>query len=410
MRLEEFLPDDGYNGTLLCRVWVPARLNGGVAGPSPALIREDGVFDVSHLGPTCSELLESNLPGLLEAAAASTPPGQYIGLPRDILANSLSEQRDPALPRLLTPVDLQPVKACGVTFVRSLLERVIEERAAGDPSKAGSIRQNLSSALGTSLASVVPGSKQAEHLKSLLIEQNMWSQYLEVGIGPYAEVFTKCQPLSAVGHGDFIGINEISHWNNPEPELVLIVDSKARIVGATLGNDVNLRDIEGRSALLLGKAKDNNASASIGPFIRLIDDTFTLQALKSQDLQLQIHGEDGFVLKDRSSVSQISRDVTDLVDQTINASHQYPDGLALFTGTLFAPIQDRDAPGKGFTHHAGDLVSIRSSHLGCLQNRVTFSHLAPPWNFGLAALMRNLAARGLLEFTTSQAGESPTAG
>jgi len=407
MTLEEFLPEDGFEGTLLCRVWIPDQLGSGIAGPSPALIREDGVFDVSHLGPTCSALLESNLPALLETASAPARPGESLGLPGEILANSLAEKHDSGLPRLLPPVDLQPVKACGVTFVRSLLERVIEERAAGDPTKAGAIRQNLSAALGTGLASVVPGSAQAEHLKSLLIEQGMWSQYLEVGIGPYAEVFTKCQPLSAVGHGDFIGINEISHWNNPEPELVLIVDSKARIVGATLGNDVNLRDIEGRSALLLGKAKDNNASASIGPFIRLIDDSFTLQDLRSQELQLSIHGDDGFVLEDRSSLSEISRDVTDLVAQTINPSHQYPDGLALFTGTLFAPIQDRDAPGKGFTHHAGDRVTIRSSHLGCLQNRVTFSHLAPPWHFGLGALMKNLAARGLL---VNQAGETPTAG
>jgi fumarylacetoacetate (FAA) hydrolase family protein len=210
-----------------------------------------------------------------------------------------------------------------------------------------------------------------------------------------------------VGHGDFVGINEISHWNNPEPELVLIIDSKARIVGATLGNYVNLRDIEGRSALLLGKAKDNNASASIGPFIRLLDDSFSLEDLKSQELQLRIRGEDGFVLEDHSSLSHISRDVTELVAQTINKSHQYPDGLALFTGTLFTPIQDRDSPGKGFTHHQGDVVKIRSSHLGCLQNRVTFSHLAPPWDFGIAALAKNLAARGLL---VSQEGETPTAG
>ena len=407
MTLDEFLPDDGFRGTLLCRVRVPAGLSDGIAGPSPALIRADGVFDVSHLGPTCSELLESNLPTLLEAAAAPVLPGRLLGSPGDLLANSMADERDTGLPWLLAPVDLQPIKACGVTFARSLLERVIEERAGGDPSTAASIRQELSESLGASLAAVVPGSGQAEHLKKLLLEQGMWSQYLEVGIGPYAEVFTKCQPLSAVGHGDFVGINEISHWNNPEPELVLIIDSKARIVGATLGNDVNLRDIEGRSALLLGKAKDNNASASIGPFIRLLDDSFSLEDLKSQELQLRIRGEDGFVLEDHSSLSHISRDVTELVAQTINKSHQYPDGLALFTGTLFAPIQDRDSPGKGFTHHLDDVVKIRSSHLGCLQNRVTFSHLAPPWDFGIAALAKNLAARGLL---VSQEGETPTAG
>jgi fumarylacetoacetate (FAA) hydrolase family protein len=407
MNLDEFLPDDGFRGTLLCRVQVPAGLSDGIAGPSPALIREDGVFDVSHLGPTCSELLESKMQKLLEAAAAPALPGRLLGSPDDLLANSMTDERDTRLPWLLAPVDLQPIKACGVTFVRSLLERVIEERADGDPSRAAAIRQGLSESLGASLATVVPGSAQAEHLKKLLLEQGMWSQYLEVGIGPYAEVFTKCQPLSAVGHGDFVGINEISHWNNPEPELVLIVDSKACIVGATLGNDVNLRDIEGRSALLLGKAKDNNASASMGPFIRLLDDSFSLEDLKSQELQLRISGEDGFVVEEQSSLSHISRDVTELVAQTINRSHQYPDGLALFTGTLFAPIQDRDSPGKGFTHHLGDVVKIRSSHLGCLQNRVTFSHLAPPWNFGIAALVKNLAARGLL---VSRAGGTPTAG
>jgi fumarylacetoacetate (FAA) hydrolase family protein len=233
-------------------------------------------------------------------------------------------------------------------------------------------------------------------LKALLIEQGMWSQYLEVGIGPYAEVFTKCQALSAVGFGEDIGINAISEWNNPEPEVVLMVNPDGAIVGATLGNDVNLRDIEGRSALLLGKAKDNNASCAIGPFIRLLDETFTLQQLREQEVELQISGDDGYVLQDRSSMTQISRDICDLVSQTINESHQYPDGLALFTGTLFTPSEDRDEPGKGFTHHLGDRVRIRSSHLGCLENRVTHSHLAPPWTFGLSQLMRNLHRRGLL--------------
>jgi len=340
-----------------------------------------------------SQLLETDIQQELQSAAGL----KRLGDLETILANSAEPIHDPAIPHLIAPVDLQSVKACGVTFADSLIERVIEERAGGDRAKAEQIRESLRTALGSRLLKVKPGSKQAEKLKELLISEGLWSQYLEVGIGPYAEVFTKCQPLSAVGQGAEVGIYHKSEWNNPEPEAVLMVNSRAEIVGACLGNDVNLRDIEGRSALLLGKAKDNNASCSIGPFIRLLDNTFSLNDLRQQVIELRISGSDGFELHELCSLEKISRDVTELVAQTINESHQYPDGLALFTGSLFAPTQDRGAHGKGFTHRLGDLVQIRSKELGCLSNRVTFSKKAPPWRFGLAALLNNLAQRGLLD-------------
>ncbi|MDQ2696204.1 MAG: fumarylacetoacetate hydrolase family protein, partial [Pseudomonadota bacterium] len=296
----------------------------------------------------------------------------------------------------LAPVDLQAVKACGVTFVASMLERVIEEQARGDPAKAREVREAIAREVGAELAQVRPGSEQAQRLKVALTARGLWSQYLEVGIGPDAEVFTKAQPMSAVGTGAEIGIHPASTWNNPEPEVVMVVAPDGRVVGATLGNDVNLRDVEGRSALLLGKAKDNNASCALGPFIRLFDDGFTLDHLRRCRVSVRVEGEDGFVLDDHSTLQAISRDVLELVRQTINPNHQYPDGLVLFTGTLFAPVQDRDAPGLGFTHKPGDLVAIAAPELGALINRVTTSDRAPPWTFGAGALMRNLAARGLL--------------
>jgi fumarylacetoacetate (FAA) hydrolase family protein len=313
------------------------------------------------------------------------------------MGNTLSAERNLGMPHFLSPVDLQAVKACGVTFAVSMLERVIEERAAGDAQKADAIRGKIRDRIGSDLSRVKPGTPQAEDLKSMLQAEGLWSQYLEVGIGPYAEVFTKAQPLSSVGPGAEVGILSVSAWNNPEPETVLIVDAKANVVGATLGNDVNLRDIEGRSALLLGKAKDNNASCAIGPFIRLFDATFSLDDVRGQDVELVVEGEDGFRLSEASQMRKISRDVLDLVSQTINENHQYPDGLALFTGTLFAPTQDRDSKGKGFTHKLGDVVRIRSEKLGTLQNRVAYCDRAPRWEFGISALMKNLHARGLLK-------------
>ena len=296
----------------------------------------------------------------------------------------------------LPPFDLQAVKACGVTFAQSIIERVIEEKAKGDASQADAIRARCIEILGSSLTSVKAGSDEAQAVKEALIEADMWSQYLEVGIGPDAEVFTKAQPMSSVGWGAEVGLHPVSEWNNPEPEIVLAVNSRGEVKGATLGNDVNLRDVEGRSALLLGKAKDNNASSSIGPFIRLFDDGYGIDDVRRAELTLDVTGDDGFELHGQSSMAQISRDPLDLVSQTCGAHHQYPDGFCLYLGTLFAPVKDRRAPGAGFTHEVGDVVRIREARLGCLQSQVNLSPACPPWQFGVAALMRNLAVRGLI--------------
>jgi len=297
---------------------------------------------------------------------------------------------------LLAPCDLQAIKACGVTFVNSMLERVIEERAAGDPSRAEALRQELSEVIGGAIEDLTPGSDAAARVKDTLTAKGMWSQYLEVGIGPDAEVFSKAQAMSAVGPGAQVGLHPISKWNNPEPEIVLAVNSRGEVPGVAIGNDVNLRDVEGRSALLLGKAKDNNASCAIGPLIRLFDKSYTMDDVRKAELTLRVTGEDGFELNGVSSMKQISRDPLDLVAQTIGAHHQYPDGFMLFLGTLFAPTQDRDGEGQGFTHHVGDVVEVACPGLGVLENTVMLSTDCPPWTFGVSHLMRNLAARGLL--------------
>jgi fumarylacetoacetate (FAA) hydrolase family protein len=375
LRTEDVLPRDGYAGTLVGRVW-----RSEFDGPAVVAIRADGVYDLSAHAPTMSTLLE--LPRA--ACAVRAMAGGRIG--------SLQE----VLPRLLAPCDLQVVKASGVTFAASLLERVIEERAGGDLRKADSIRASVEKAIGGDLRAIKPGSPGAQELKALLIKQGMWSQYLEVGIGPDAEVFTKVPVLASVGTGVEIGIHPKSEWNNPEPEVVLAANSRGEVVGAALGNDVNLRDFEGRSALLLSKAKDNNGSCAIGPFIRMFDDSFTLDDLRREDVELLVEGRDGFVLRGVSTMREISRDPLELVAQTIGANHQYPDGFMLFLGTLFAPVQDRGAPGRGFTHHVGDVVTIRSDRLGALCNLVNTSDRLAPWQFGVRALFSNLAARGLL--------------
>jgi len=381
------LPADGAAGTLVGRVWRP-----DVDGPSVVVVRPDGVFDISRAAATMRDLSEAPQPAAVVAAAT----GERIGALAELLANTPEHRRDPARPWLLAPIDLQAIKAAGVTFAVSLLERLIEEQARGKPETAAAVRAEVEAALGGAVEGLVPGSAQATELKAVLQAKGLWSQYLEVGIGPDAEIFTKAPPMAAVGSGAAIGVLESSHWNNPEPEIVVIANSGGAIVGATLGNDVNLRDIEGRSALLLGRAKDNNASTAVGPFIRLFDGRFTLDDVRRAEVTLTVEGGDGFRLEGVSAMARISRDPADLVGQLIGPHHQYPDGAALFLGTMFAPVKDRDAPGQGFTHHLGDVVTIASGPLGALVNVVTTCDRAPPWTFGTAALMRNLARRGLL--------------
>ncbi|MBF6043113.1 fumarylacetoacetate hydrolase family protein [Pseudomonas sp. P154a] len=377
-------------GTWISRVWIP----GYAAGPSVVLVRDSQVYDISARVATVSALLELDDP---VSYLRDLPLDQALISVDDLLRNSDAAARDETRPWLLAPIDLQAVKAAGVTFATSMLERVVEEQAKGDPGKADSIRASLVESIGTDLGQIVPGSPQALALKEVLIAQGMWSQYLEVGIGPDAEIFTKAQPLSAVGYGADIGIHPKSSWNNPEPEVVLVVSSRGKVQGATLGNDVNLRDFEGRSALLLSKAKDNNASTALGPFLRLFDETFDIDDVRRAEVALRVVGNDGFIMDGSSSMNQISRDPLDLVAQTLNENHQYPDGFVLFLGTLFAPKQDRDQPGGGFTHKEGDLVAISSAKFGTLVNRVTTSDRAPAWQMGYRSLLENLHGRGLLE-------------
>ncbi|MDP0928031.1 fumarylacetoacetate hydrolase family protein [Paracoccus onubensis] len=386
MTPEQVLPQDGYRGTLLARIWDPRH-----QGPSLVAVRETGLHDVTAHFPTTSHLYALPDP----AAALNAVAGERIASLAEVLEHSRPDAAGGDRPYLLPPLDLQAVKAAGVTFVVSMLERVIEERARGNAADAADIRARVRQIVGDDLAALRPGSEQAAEMKRVLVEKGMWSQYLEVGIGPDAEIFTKTTVFASVGFGAHVGIHPQSVWNNPEPEVVLAVSPDARIVGATLGNDVNLRDFEGRSALLLSKAKDNNASCSIGPFMRLFDDSFGLDDLRRTEVEMRVEGRDGFVMDGSSSMAQISRDVTDLVGQAMGANHQYPDGIVLLTGTMFAPVKDRDGAGQGFTHHRGDLVEISAPMLGCLVNTVETSDRCPPWNFGLRQLMRSLVRRGL---------------
>lgn len=372
--------------TFVGRVWRPG------IGPCLVVLRGNTVIDItSKDAPTMRDLLErEDLIAFVRAAE-----GEAIGSLSDIKSGSIEGAGEDVL-HFLPPTDLQAVKASGVTFAESMVERVIEEQAAGNADRAEEIRTRVKASIGDSLSGIVPGSPKAMEVKAILQTEGLWSQYLEVGIGPDAEVFTKSQPMGAVGWGASVGLHPMSSWNNPEPEVVLAVTSKGKVVGATLGNDVNLRDVEGRSALLLGKAKDNNASCSIGPFVRLFDDSFGMTDVQNAELKLNVTGEDGFVLDGQSSMNKISRTPQSIVDQTIGRHHQYPDGFFLFLGTLFAPVQDRDTKGQGFTHKMGDVVTISEPNLGALTNTVRLSTECPPWTFGTSALMRNLAKRGLI--------------
>ena len=383
-----WLPEDGLTGTLVGRAWVP----GPVPGPSVIVLRPDGVYDLSAHFATMSDLLDAADP----VAQVRAAPGRRVGSIDQLMPGTQAPSDDPQALQLLAPCDLQVIKAAGVTFAASLIERVIEEQARGDAAQAVAVRQRVVELLGGDLAAIRPGSAQAMQLKALLIDKGLWSQYLEVGIGPDAEVFTKAPVLSSVGSGAQIGIHPGSAWNNPEPEIVLAVNSRGDTVGASLGNDVNLRDFEGRSALLLGKAKDNNASCAIGPFIRLFDASYSLDDVRRCTVSLQVTGLDGFALQGSSSMAQISRDPLDLVAQTLGAHHQYPDGVMLFLGTMFAPTQDRGQPGSGFTHQLGDMVHISSPQLGRLVNEVNHCDRVAPWTFGLRSFYANLSARGLL--------------
>lgn len=387
--IQAILPEDADQAKLVGRLWLAE-----VQGPTPVLFHRGDLYDLSPVAATVSELLEleSPLSKLQDVDALKKICSLEQALQASLFFKNQQQNRD----FLLAPIDLQAIKACGVTFAASMLERVIEERAGGDLAKAASLRAEITAVIGDELTAIKPGSESAERLKQVLLEKGVWSQYLEVGIGPYAEVFTKSQPLSSVGWGAEVGLHRASAWNNPEPEIVLLVNSRGKICGATLGNDVNLRDIEGRSALLLGKAKDNNASCAIGPFIRLLDDNFTLEDVASADVSLEVKGDDGFVMRGLSSMSKISRSPENLVAQTFGDFHQYPDGFALFLGTMFAPVDDREEAGKGFSHKIADRVIITSPRLGSLTNWVNYADAVPAWTFGVRALMQNLAARGLL--------------
>jgi fumarylacetoacetate (FAA) hydrolase family protein len=382
------LPEDAERATLVGRIWDPA-----VAGPTPILVRRGNAIDISRVAPTLSALFEMERVASLLQSASGLPEIAPID---QLIANSDERHRDPMRPWLLAPCDLQAVKAAGVTFVASMLERVIEEQARGDATKAEEIRKRITGIIGDNLATVRPGSEGAQKVKDVLLAAGAWSQYLEVGIGPDAEIFTKCQPMASVGLGADIGLHPKSSWSNPEPEVVLAANSRGEVVGATLGNDVNLRDFEGRSALLLSKAKDNNASSTIGPLVRLFDGGFSIDDVRQAVITVNVTGLDGFVMEGSSSMAKISRDPLDIASHALNPTHQYPDGFMLFLGTMFAPVKDREKPGLGFTHKVGDGVAISSPRLGTLWNRVDLSDRVAPWTFGANALMKNLVHRQLL--------------
>src|SRR5215510_1386460 len=320
---QESMPRDGH-ALLVGRAWLPSE-----DGPAVIGVRGNEAVDLTRGYPTVSHLLNVAKPAEMRSAIRQAPP---LGRLDALLANSVERSRDRSRPWLLAPCDLQAVKASGVTFIASLLERVIEERARGNPALADGVRKEIQAIIGPDLRGIRPGSPEAARVKDVLVAKGMWSQYLEVGIGPDAELFTKCPPMAPVGVGARVGIHPASVWNNPEPELVLVINSARSIVGVTLGNDVNLRDVEGRSALLLGRAKDNNASCAVGPFIRVLDDTFALDVARRIVFETTVTGVDGFHIRHTTHVAEIGRDLADLAAQ-LTAQHQYPDGVVLFIGT-----------------------------------------------------------------------------
>jgi fumarylacetoacetate (FAA) hydrolase family protein len=382
------LPENHDAALLIGRAWVPAE-----GGPCVIAVRGGDAVDLTGTHPTVSDLLNVAKPHDVRAAIARAPS---LGPIDAIVANSAEGRRDAGRPWLLAPCDLHVVMASGVTYVSSLLERVIEERTRGNPALADGVRRDIEAIIGADLRGIRPGSPEAARIKEVLVARGMWSPYLEVGIGPDAELFSKCPPMAPVGYGARVGIHPASVWNNPEPELVLAINRAGAIVAVTLGNDVNLRDVEGRSALLLGRAKDNNASCAVGPFFRMLDERFPLDAVRRIVFETVVQGPDGFRVAHTTRVGEISRDVADLAAQAIGRTHQYPDGLILFVGTMFAPVDDRGAPGSGFTHKVGDVVSISAPELGTLANEVATCDQAEPWTFGSGALMANLARRGVL--------------
>ena len=387
---QQLLPSENQDALLIGRIWDPES-----GGPRVVTVRGEEVYDLTPAVPTVAELMENDNSAETVLQVRGTPRWNLVELADAALA------QDRHRPHLLAPVDLQVIKACGVTFVESMIERVIEERCGGDSERAADVRRSVMEALGGSIAAVRPGSREAREVKEILSKQGMWSQYLEVGLGPDPEVFTKAPVLSSVGFGADVGIPDFSSWNNPEPELVLIIDSTGTPRGATLGNDVNLRDVEGRSALLLGKAKDNNASSAIGPFIRLFHNSFSLETLRTEEISLTVQGVDGYRLDGRNNLTRISRPFEELINATMGTHHQYPDGFALFTGTLFAPTQDRDTPGLGFTHKPGDVVTISSPHLGSLINTTKPTGDLAPWTFGIRDLTSYLSRFYLQEQAVS---------
>ncbi len=391
MELKKLIASDSDKGMFVGRLWMPEE-----SGPSPVVVIKNKVYDFSRVTPTTSQLLNVENPVEFIHDAISTKWIKKIGHVQDFVENSHANNRDKKKYFLLCPADLQAIRACGVTFVASMVERVIEEFSKGELDKAAEIRKTIALEVGGDLANIIPGSEVAKNVKESLISRNLWSQYLEVGIGPDAEVFNKAQPMSAVGVGAEIGIRSDSSWNNPEPEVVLAVNRAGSVVGATIGNDVNLRDFEGRSALLLGKAKDNNASCAIGPFIRLLDESYSMDEVRRTKLIVNVKGLDGFSLDGESNSSHISRDPLELVKQAVNRNHQYPDGIMLFLGTQFAPAEDRDEPGKGFTHKLGDIVTISCPRLGALTNRINYCNQVEPWTYGVTDLIKNLSERKLI--------------